>query len=158
MSPLTALLNAKAVVLLLSIGNGGTLPYTGVGTFCNIRFRTYTVTDGGLSRSARYTVAAGTISAPSKPSGISGPSSVKKNQAGIIFSVNSPNSSYVYLWTVPSGAVITCGQNILHYSNMGISSGSVTVKAQTVAEPPQAFSNPSLLPRCLTCKWPTAAA
>ena len=133
MSPLTALLNAKAVVLLLRYRQQeAPTVYRCRNLFVTSGFRTYTVTDArGCLDPQGYTVAAGTISAPSKPSGISGPSSVKKNQAGIIFSVNSPNSSYVYLWTVPSGAVITAGQNTSSITvTWGISSGSVTVKAQ----------------------------
>lgn len=113
---------------------GGTLPYTGAGTFfVTSGFRSYTVTDArGCLDVQGYTVANGTLSTPSKPAGINGPASVKKNQVGVVFSVKTPNSSYLYIWTVPSGATITAGQNTSSITvTWGTFSGTVTVKSQT---------------------------
>lgn len=113
--------------------SGGTIPYSGTGTFTvTYGTKTYTVTDNRSCKvSKSYFIANGTQSAPSKPAGINGPSSASKLQAGVVFSVKSPNANYKYVWTVPSDATITAGQNTSSITvTWGRSSGNVTAKAQ----------------------------
>lgn len=64
------------------------------------------------------------------PSGINGPASVKKQSTGNVFSIKTPNSSFQYVWTLPTGAKITSGQNT---SSITVTWGTAggNVKAQS---------------------------
>lgn len=73
------------------------------------------------------------IKAPDKltaPAGINGPSSVIKQQSGVVFSVKKPNNSLQYVWTVPNGATITAGQNTSSVT-VTWSKSSGNIKAQS---------------------------
>ncbi len=111
---------------------GGTLPYSGTGSFSQpTGYILYTVNDANnCSASKGITVPMGTVTAPAKPAGINGPTSVKNYQTGIAFSVASPNYSYVYTWAVPTDATITSGQGTANVTvTWGITAGSVSVYA-----------------------------
>jgi hypothetical protein len=110
---------------------GGTTPYTGTGVFTvDAGFKTYTVSDArGCSDPQNYTVAAGTISAPYKPNGIDGPSTVSSQQSNLVYSVENSKTTNTYVWTVPSDAKIISGQNTPSVTvKWGSASGNLTVQ------------------------------
>jgi hypothetical protein len=114
---------------------GGTLPYTGTGSFKQYAgFVSYAINDArGCTGSKGIAVPAGTLTAPAKPVGISGPASVNSHQGGVVFTVTSPNYSNVYTWSVPSDATIVSGQGTSSITvNWGTIAGSVTVYAGNV--------------------------
>ena len=84
-----------------------------------------------------------TIIQPDKllaPTGINGPSLVRKNQSGLIFSVLSPDPSCTYVWSVPNGASINAGKGTTSITvTWGQVSGNVTVKAKNSCEVSPAF-------------------
>jgi hypothetical protein len=66
---------------------------------------------------------------PSTPATIAGPSTVCRNQQGVVYST-PVISGLTYTWTVPSGAVITAGQGTASVTvKFGTSNGNVTVRA-----------------------------
>jgi hypothetical protein len=66
---------------------------------------------------------------PSTPASIAGPSTVCRNQQGVVFST-PVIAGLTYTWTVPSGAVITAGQGTASITvKFGTSNGNVTVRA-----------------------------
>jgi hypothetical protein len=66
---------------------------------------------------------------PSTPASIAGPSTVCRNQQGVVYST-PVISGLTYTWTVPSGAVITAGQGTASVTvKFGTSNGNVTVRA-----------------------------
>ena len=68
------------------------------------------------------------------PDGINGPSSVKKQSAGNVFSIKNPNSSFQYVWTLPTGAKITAGQNTSSITvTWGTSGGNIKAQSKTAA-------------------------
>jgi hypothetical protein len=88
-----------------------------------------------------YSVSNGTVTAPSKPSGINGPISVQGLQPSLVFSVKNYVSSYIYKWTVPSGAQITAGQNTHSIKvTWGTATGNITVTAKNNCGSSPAFS------------------
>ncbi len=122
---------------------GGTDPYTGTGTFPeSAGFQNYTVTDArGCSDLQGYTVSNGTVTAPSKPSGINGPASVQKLQANLVYSVKNYVSTYDYEWTVPPDALIIAGQSTNSVIvTWGITTGNITVTAKNNCGSSPAFS------------------
>jgi hypothetical protein len=111
---------------------GGTMPYTGTGSLTvKSGSRMFPVTDtNGCTGTVNLIVANGTVGAPAKPDSILGPSTVVKQQSNLVYSVRTPNASYAYAWTVPTGVVITAGQNTKSTTiNWGSTSGNITVKA-----------------------------
>jgi hypothetical protein len=111
---------------------GGTMPYTGTGSFTVKSGNKYfPVTDtNGCKGTVNLIVANGTVGAPPKPDSILGPSTILKLQSNVAYSVQTPNESYTYTWTVPTGVVITDGQNTKSITgDWGSYTGSVTVKA-----------------------------
>jgi hypothetical protein len=110
---------------------GGTRPYTGTGTFIQAAgFKSYAINDvNNCTDTQGISLVNGTLTAPLKPDGIQGPTSVTSNKTGIIFSVMNPNAAYTYKWTV-SGGTITSGQGTASIKvTWGTSSGSVAVSA-----------------------------
>ncbi|HEY2727896.1 MAG TPA: T9SS type A sorting domain-containing protein, partial [Parafilimonas sp.] len=101
---------------------GGTTPYSGVGKFTvPAGFQTYTVTDArGCVDPQGYKVEAGTLTAPTKPDGINGPTTVSAQQSNIVFNVQN-QGGVSYVWTVPSDATIASGQ---HTSSITVKWGS----------------------------------
>lgn len=66
---------------------------------------------------------------PAKPGAITGPTSAKANQTGLVFSVPA-TAGIKYIWTVPGKAVITSGQNTSSITvTWGSVAGNVTVSA-----------------------------
>lgn len=130
---LDSLIRCKNGTTTITISaSGGTMPYTGAGTFTiDSGYGTYTVTDArGCSDPQGLWVANGTIAPPATP-GIAGPANVSKHQNGVVFSIKYPNSSYKYTWTVPVDAAITAGQNSSAITvNWGVTGGNVTVRSQ----------------------------
>jgi hypothetical protein len=122
---------------------GGTKPYSGTGNFIkSAGFQSYTVKDArGCSDVQGYSVSNGTVTAPPKPSGINGLTSVQSLQSGLAFSVKNYVSSYNYKWTVPSGAQIIAGQNTNSIKVMwGTATGDITVTAKNSCGSSPAFS------------------
>lgn len=67
-----------------------------------------------------------------KPAGIDGPSSVQKQQKGLIYKVKNPIANHKYVWSVPNGATITAGQNTSAVTvTWGKGNGKVGAKTQT---------------------------
>jgi hypothetical protein len=123
---------------------GGTLPYTGAGSFAqSAGFVSYTINDAnGCSSVKGITVPAGTLTAPAKPVGITGPTSASSKQTGVVFSVTNSISSTVYTWSVPSDATIVSGQGTPSITvTWGVTAGSVTVSAGNVCGNSVAFTS-----------------
>jgi hypothetical protein len=123
---------------------GGTLPYTGAGSFAQSSgFVSYNVSDAnGCGSKKGITVPNGTLAAPAKPAGITGPTSVSKNQTGVVFSVTSPVSSTVYKWSVPSDATIVSGQGTSSITvTWGVIAGPVTVSGSNICGNSAAFNS-----------------
>ncbi|HEX5002661.1 MAG TPA: T9SS type A sorting domain-containing protein [Bacteroidia bacterium] len=65
------------------------------------------------------------------PGAITGPASVCANQTGVGYSIAAVAGATTYLWTVPTGAVITAGTGTTSITvDYGTNAGSVTVRAQ----------------------------
>jgi hypothetical protein len=122
---------------------GGTLPYTGTGSFPQwAGFTSYTVTDAhGCTDQEGINVSNGLLSAPPKPDGIHGPTSVKSFQLAINFKIVNPDLTNLYIWSVPSDAIIVAGQGTpTIIVNWGKSTGSVTATASNVCGSSIAYS------------------
>ncbi|MEP6683130.1 MAG: T9SS type A sorting domain-containing protein [Parafilimonas sp.] len=114
---------------------GGTAPYTGTGTLTVAAgFKTYAVTDQrGCTSQLGYSVVAGTISAPNKPGGIDGPTTVTSGQTNIVYTIPNAINTNTYNWTVPSDATILSGQNTSSVTvKWGATTGNLTVEIQNV--------------------------
>jgi hypothetical protein len=69
-------------------------------------------------------------STPAAPGTISGANSVCANQAGVVYSIAPVNGATSYNWVVPTGAIITAGQNTTSITvTFGTSGGSVKVRS-----------------------------
>src|SRR6478735_5170749 len=111
---------------------GGTRPYDGTGVFsAGSGFENYEVTDAsGCYEKQGLSVPNGTKTEPSKPDGIDGPTSVSILEANLKYSVENPDNSYTYTWTVPDDAVITSGQFTRSITVIwGLEQGDVSVTA-----------------------------
>jgi hypothetical protein len=104
------------------------------GTSINVNF-TNSFSSGSITVKAVNACGSGTARSitlsrlPSTPASISGPTTVCRNQAGVVYSTPVV-SGVTYTWTVPSGAVITSGQGTASVTvKFGTSNGNVTVRA-----------------------------
>ena len=109
---------------------GGTLPYSGTGTFTVASgTNPYTVTDAnGCSNTKSYTVTNGTLTAPAKPGAISAPDADAKGVCGggtFTFSVDPVATATSYTWTTYRGATVTSVSNGGATANIYIPSGVV---------------------------------
>jgi hypothetical protein len=139
---------------------GGTLPYTGVGSFARSSgFISYTVSDAnGCTSTKGITVPNGTLAAPAKPVGITGPTTVPKNQTGVVFNVTSPVPATVYTWNVPSDATIVSGQGTSSITvTWGVTAGPVTVSGSNVCGSSAALTSKIALGTSLSATAATLA-
>lgn len=99
----------------------------------NLKAADYTVTVGSYAGcTTKKTFSIIDPGKVQKPGGIDGPSSVKKQQKGLIYSVMSPLANHKYVWSVPDGATITSGQNTSSITvNWGKGNGKVGAQTQT---------------------------
>jgi hypothetical protein len=107
---------------------------TNNGTSINVNFSS-SFTSGNITVAAVNGCGAGTARSislsrlPATPASISGPTTVCRNQAGVVYSTPVV-SGVTYTWTVPSGAVITSGQGTASITvKFGCVNGNVTVRA-----------------------------
>jgi hypothetical protein len=107
---------------------------TNNGTSITVSFGS-SFTSGNITVAAVNGCGAGTARSislsrlPATPASISGPTTVCRNQAGVVYSTPVV-SGVTYTWTVPSGAVITSGQGTASITvKFGCNSGNVTVRA-----------------------------
>lgn len=115
---------------------GGTMPYTGTGTFVKSSgFYTYTVKDAnGCSDSQGFSAPNGTLTAPAKPGTIQGTNAdvtgVCEN-GSYAFSISPVSNATSYLWTAPAKSSIAAndGTKITLNTLSGYSGGTLTVKA-----------------------------
>ncbi|CAN5429581.1 hypothetical protein BH10BAC2_BH10BAC2_48490 [soil metagenome] len=95
---------------------GGTMPYTGTGTFVKSSgFITYTVKDKNSCSDAQgFSAANGTMSAPAKPGTIQSTDADASGVCGagtFSFSIGTVNNATSYLWTAPSRSSIASTGN-----------------------------------------------
>ncbi|WP_158638308.1 T9SS type A sorting domain-containing protein [Panacibacter ginsenosidivorans] len=114
---------------------GGTMPYTGTGTFVKSSgFYTYTVKDkNGCSDNQGFSAPNGTLTAPAKPGTIQGATA---DLTGVCvgsysFSISSVSNATSYLWTAPSKSSIATngGTKIVLNTVNGFNGGALTVAA-----------------------------
>lgn len=117
---------------------GGTMPYTGTGTFVKSSgFNTYTVKDvNGCSDSQGFSASNGTSKGPTKPGTIQGADAFATGVCGVgsyTFSVNSVTNATSYSWIAPAkssiGTVTDNGRTIVLNTEAGFKSGTLSVKA-----------------------------
>jgi hypothetical protein len=117
---------------------GGTMPYTGTGTFVKSSgFNTYTVKDSnGCSDGQGFSPTNGSQGAPDKPGIIQGTDADATGVCGngsYTFTINSVKNATSYTWTAPSkstvGSTSNGGTNMVLNTLTGFSGGSLTVKA-----------------------------
>jgi hypothetical protein len=98
---------------------------------------------GTSSRSASLT------RLPSTPASITGPASVCPNQVGVVFTTPAV-TGVTQLWTAPTGATITAGQNTTSMTcTWGAAAGSVTVKSVNACGQSAALSKAVTLLTCM---------
>ena len=95
---------------------GGTMPYTGTGTFVKSSgSNTYTVKDAnGCSDSQGFSATNGTMTAPAKPGTIQGTNADASGVCGagnFSFSINAVANATSYLWTAPSRSSVGSTSN-----------------------------------------------
>lgn len=117
---------------------GGTMPYTGTGTFTvGSGWKNYTVTDvNGCSDNVGITVPNGSLSVPAKPGTITGTTS---DVTGVCangtyeFKVAPVSGASSYAWTVPAGSSIAStsngGATIQVNTSAAYTGGSISVKS-----------------------------
>ena len=117
---------------------GGTLPYTGTGTFVRSSgANSFTVTDvNGCSGTKSITVANGSGVAPAKPVVINGSSADATGLCGggnFTFSIDSVQTATSYTWAAPSGSTIAStsngGKQAVLSAPAGFSTGTLSVTA-----------------------------
>jgi hypothetical protein len=117
---------------------GGTMPYTGTGTFVKSSgFITYTVKDvNGCSDVQGFSAPNGSQGAPDKPGIIQGTDADATGVCGngsYTFSINSVKNATSYTWTAPSkstvGTTSNGGTTMVLNTLTGFNGGSITVKA-----------------------------
>ena len=122
-------------------GSGGTLPYSGIGTFsAPFGANSYTITDGnGCIKTSSITVANGAGVAPGKPVVINSPAADATGVCGsgnFTFAIDSVITATSYVWTVPAGTTISSqtngGKQIVMTTPAGFNAGSVSVTANNV--------------------------
>lgn len=119
-------------------GTGGTLPYSGTGTFTQGGvYKSYDVSDArGCKDNQHITISNGTQSEPGKPTTMNDDDAENRglcNGGNYIFSTNAVSSATSYTWTLPNGGSIVSSQNnglsITAYIPAGNNSRDVSVKA-----------------------------
>jgi hypothetical protein len=115
---------------------GGTMPYTGTGTFVKSSgFNTYTVKDAhGCSDNQGFSATNGTLTAPDKPGTIQ---STDADVTGVCengsysFSINAVSTATSYTWTAPAKSTVAVngGTKITLNTLTGFNGGTLTVKA-----------------------------
>lgn len=122
-------------------GSGGTLPYSGIGTFSAPSGpNSYTITDGnGCVKTGTITIANGAGLAPGKPVVINSPAADATGVCGsgnFTFAIDSVATATSYVWTVPAGTTISSqtngGKQIVMTTPAGFNAGSVSVTANNV--------------------------
>ncbi|MDD3875359.1 MAG: T9SS type A sorting domain-containing protein [Bacteroidales bacterium] len=90
------------------------------------------VTDLVTSNMAGYSVLVSVNPLPVAPGNITGDIQVCKNESGVIYTVSPVTNATGYNWSLPTGAILTSGQNTnsitVHYTNSAVS-GNITVAA-----------------------------
>ena len=117
---------------------GGTTPYNGTGTFTvGPGFNTYTVTDeNGCTDHQGYSVTNGTLTAPAKPTAITGATADATGVCGagnFSFAISSVANATSYTWTAPANSSVAStsngGKNMVLKTNTGFNGGTLSVTA-----------------------------
>ena len=117
---------------------GGTLPYTGIGTFIgDLGVNSFTVSDSnGCTTTKSISVLNGGGVAPAKPAVINTITSDAQGLCGggnFSYGIDSVATATYYTWTAPSGATISSTGNSGKQANLsvtaGFNSGNLTVTA-----------------------------
>lgn len=121
--------------------SGGTQPYNGTGTFSvGSGYKTYTVTDAhGCSGKSSLSVANGTLTAPSKPTSITGTGADATGLCGggkFLYTVSQVSSATFYTWTPPAGCSITSNNSdassVTLHAPSTFTTGTLSVSAGNV--------------------------